>query len=93
MTHIEKNIIQTYSGFFENLSAPTKAKLLEKLMKLNVKKSKSKDDEFLKSFGAFVSEKSAEELVNEIRDSRKFRDKEIEISAAADDMLIEMTRL
>jgi len=42
------------------------------------KDKKSKESEFLKSFGAFDSDKSADELIKEIRESRKFRNKDLE---------------
>lgn len=43
----------------------------------HTKKFKNKDKEFHKSFGAFSSEKSAEEIISDIKASRKFRDKDI----------------
>jgi hypothetical protein len=36
------------------------------------KEKKSKEKDFYKSFGAFESDKSAEEMIKEIRESRKF---------------------
>jgi hypothetical protein len=77
MTTIDKNIIETYSGLFQGLSPLNKIELIEKLVKSLKLDSKSKEKEFFKSFGAFASDKPAEEIVSEIRDSRKFRDKEI----------------
>ncbi len=77
MTHAERHIVDTYSGIFENLSSISKLELLIKLAKSIRKDSKSKEKEFFKSFGAFVSEKSAEEITKEIRESRKFRVKDL----------------
>ena len=77
MTTIDKNIIETYSGLFEGLSPLNKMELIEKLVKSLKLDNKSKEKEFFKSFGAFGSDKPAEEIVSEIRESRKFRNKEI----------------
>ena len=51
--------------------------LIEKLVKSLKLDNKSKEKDFFKSFGAFASDKSAEEIVSEIRENRKFRNKEI----------------
>lgn len=77
MTTIDKNIIETYSGLFEGLSPLNKIELIEKLVKSLKLDNKSKEKEFFKSFGAFASDKSAEEIVSEIKESRKFRNKEV----------------
>ncbi|KAF2331395.1 glycosyltransferase family 1 protein [Flavobacterium daemonense] len=76
MTVTDKNILETYSNLFEGLSFSNKIELIERLTK-SLKSNKSKENNFYKSFGAFVSEKSAEEIVAEIKSSRSFRDKEI----------------
>ena len=78
MTAIDKNIIETYSGLFEGLSHVNKIELIEKLVKSLKFDNKSKEKDFFRSFGAFGSNRSAEEIISEIRDSRKFRNKEIE---------------
>ena len=77
MTHTERHIVETYSGIFDSLSAITKLELLEKLAKSIRKDTKSKEKDFFKSFGAFSSDKSSEEIVKEIKESRIFRDKEL----------------
>ena len=76
MTHAEKYIIETYSGFFDSLSSLGKIELLERLAKSLKKDNNVKEKNFFKSFGAFASEKSAEEILSEIRESRKFREKD-----------------
>ncbi len=73
MTHAEKNIIKTYSILFENLSSIGKLELLERLAKSLKKERKSNEHEFFKSFGAFASEKSAEDIIAEIKSSRRFK--------------------
>ncbi|MEO8108925.1 MAG: hypothetical protein ABI594_02785 [Ginsengibacter sp.] len=77
MNYTDKHLVEVYSGLLENLSSESKAELIESLSKsLNTKK-KHKANNFYKSFGAFASEKSAEEIIAEIKSSRKFREKEI----------------
>ncbi len=77
MTFTEKNIIENYVGLFENLNSISKLELIEKLTKSLKSESKSKESNFYKSFGAFSTEKSSDEIIAEIKSSRKFRNKEI----------------
>jgi len=78
MTVTDKYIIETYTNLFEKLSAVSKTELLEKLSNSLKSSNNSKSKDFFKSFGAFGSDKSAEEIVKEIKDSRKFVRKEIQ---------------
>jgi hypothetical protein len=77
MSYADKHIIETYSMLFDGLSALTKIELIESLTKSLKREKTLKKDNFFKSFGAFGSEKSAEEIVKEIKSSRKFRNNEI----------------
>ncbi|HEY5326119.1 MAG TPA: hypothetical protein VIJ27_03905 [Mucilaginibacter sp.] len=77
MTVANKNIIDTYSKLFEGLDSFTKLELIERLSKSLKKEKNSKDKVFFESFGAFPGDKPAEEIVNEIKGSRKFREKDI----------------
>lgn len=77
MTIADKHIIDTYSKLFEGLNPLTKIELIEKLTKSLKKEKKSKESKFLKSFGAFDSDKTADELIKEIRENRKFRNKDL----------------
>lgn len=77
MSSTDKHIIETYSMLFDGLSSLTKIELIERLTKSLKREKNSKKDTFFKSFGAFGSEKPAEEIVEEIKSSRKFRNKEI----------------
>lgn len=79
MTHAERHIVEAYSNIFEGLSSISKLELLEKLAQSIRKDSKSKEKEFFKSFGAFASEKSAEDIAKEIKESRKFREKDLKL--------------
>ncbi|MNK19099.1 hypothetical protein D3C87_373170 [compost metagenome] len=77
MTYAEKNIIKTYSNLLENLSSIGKRELLERLTKSLKREKKLKEKDFFNSFGAFSEEKSAEEIISEIKESRKFREKDL----------------
>ncbi len=79
MTYVEKNIIEIYSNLIDNLSSIGKMELLEKLRKSLNKEEISKEADFFNSFGAFSDEKSAEEIILEIKESRKFREKDLKL--------------
>jgi hypothetical protein len=79
MTYTDKHIVETYSDLFEGLSAISKIELIENLSKsLKVNKKKRAAD-FFKSFGAFASKSTAEEMIAAIRASRKFRKKSFKL--------------
>ena len=77
MSYTDKHIVETYSGLFEGLSSSSKIELIESLTKSLKKEKTTKDSKFYKSFGAFSSEKTAEEIIADIKSNRKFRNKEI----------------
>ena len=79
MTVTEKYIVETYSSLFEGLNSTSKIELLEKLTKSLRQGHKSADKEFFKSFGAFSSEKSAEEITKEIEESRNFNREDLKL--------------
>jgi hypothetical protein len=79
MTVTEKYIVETYSSLFEGLNSASKIELLEKLAKSLKKGDKTTDKEFFKSFGAFGSEKSAEEIIKEIKESRNFNREDLKL--------------
>ena len=79
MTITEKYIVDTYSHLFDGLTSGSKIELLEKLTKSLKKDHKSKEKEFFRSFGAFGSEKNAEDIVREIKQSRKFSRKDLKL--------------
>ncbi len=79
MKHAERLIVEAYSNMFENLSSVSKLELLDNLKKSLEKDSFSNEDNFFKSFGAFASDKSPEELIKEIKESRKFREKDFNL--------------
>jgi hypothetical protein len=77
MSYTDKHIVETYSGLFEGLSSLSKIELIESLSKSLKSENTKKESKFYKSFGAFASEKSAEEIIADIKSSRKFGNKEI----------------
>lgn len=70
ITEINTTIIDGYLGLLDNLSTNDKLDLISKItvsIKTDLTNIKSS---FKKAFGAFVSTKSAEEIIEEIRNSR-----------------------
>jgi hypothetical protein len=65
-------LIDNYYGLLSSLSKENKIKLIAKLSN-SINEEASKNENVVdKFFGAFKSEKSAEELIREIRESRIF---------------------
>ena len=79
MTYTDKHIVEAYSGLFEGLSSESKTELIENLSKSLEAGKKNKESNFYKSFGSFASDKSAEEIIADIKSSRRFREKEIKL--------------
>jgi len=70
--NLDTSLLENYFGLLRNLSPEIKLGLIEKLsktLKLDFTKSKSS---IQKSFGAWQSDKSAEEISAELRESRNF---------------------
>lgn len=67
---INTKIVDSYIELLNSLSTDNKLDIIERLtasIKIDLKNKKSS---FKKSFGAFEPDKSAEEIIKEIRDSR-----------------------
>ncbi len=77
MSYTDKHIINSYSNLFEGLSSDNKLGLIESLSKSLKKEKASKESQFYKSFGSFSDEKSAEEIIKEIKANRVFKKKEL----------------
>lgn len=75
MTYIDKHIVDSYSDLFEGLNSISKSALIKSLSKSLKAETKTKENLFYKSFGAFASDKSAEAVITELRDGRKFTKK------------------
>jgi len=65
-------LIDNYYGLLSSLSKENKIKLIAKLSDSIIEEATENENLIDKFFGAFKSEKSAEELIKEIRDSRTF---------------------
>ncbi len=77
MSYTDRHIVETYSGLFEGLSFLSKIELIESLSRSLKTEKSTQESNFYKSFGAFSSEKTAEEIIADIKSSRKFRNQEI----------------
>ena len=66
------NIIDSYIGLLNNLSPDSKLELISRLSQSLKSEKKPKEKSIQKLFGAFDSEKSAETIIEEIRQSRNF---------------------
>jgi len=78
MTYADKHIVDTYTSLFEGLNSMNKIELIENLSKSLKVATATTENNFYQSFGAFVSNQSAEEIIADIKESRQFRKKEIE---------------
>lgn len=72
MSSLEINIINGYVKLLENLSQDSKLELIEKLTdSLNLELN-NKENLLKEAYGAFESDKTAEEMIDELRNSRHF---------------------
>ena len=69
---INTNLIESYYAFLKNLGADSKFDLIERLSRSMKDSKKSKDDSIKSLYGAFISEHSADELIDDIRKARTF---------------------
>lgn len=67
---INTTIVDGYVGLLDNLSTNNKLDLISKLTASVKADLINKKSSFKKAFGAFDSEKTAEEIIEEIRSSR-----------------------
>jgi predicted metal-binding transcription factor (methanogenesis marker protein 9) len=65
-------LIDNYFGLLSSLSKENKLKLIAKLSNSIIDEDSENENIVDKFFGAFKSEKNAEELIKEIRESRTF---------------------
>lgn len=73
MSYANHHIVESYSNLFEGLSFLSKIELIETLSKSLKTQTTTQDERFYASFGAFSSEKSAEEIITDIKMNRKFK--------------------
>ena len=67
---INTTIVDGYIGLLDNLSPSNKLDLISKLTASVKTDLTNRKSSFKKAFGAFDSKQSAEEIINEIRNSR-----------------------
>lgn len=78
-TDISLNLVDSYFGLMKNLSDDNKLEIISKLSN-SMKSSKRNKSVSLESlYGGFASEKTADEIINEIRTSRNFRNNREEL--------------
>ncbi|MGG7662401.1 hypothetical protein [Dyadobacter sp. BHUBP1] len=63
-------LVDAYASLLGNLSADDRAALVSRLSKTGEISTRKKKATFREAFGAFISEKSAEEIIEDIRSSR-----------------------
>ena len=67
------NLVKSYFGLLTNINSESKAKLIVKLTG-TLKTTKRKGNGSVKSlYGSFVSRKSAEELIRDVKKARTFK--------------------
>lgn len=69
-SEMNSKIIEGYVGLLSNLSTTNKLDLISRLTASVKNDLSTKKSTFKNSFGAFESQKSAEEIIEEIRSSR-----------------------
>lgn len=77
MSELEKTVVASYAKAMENLIVESKVKLIALLSKPSDADEDKIDKEFWDSFGSWPSDKSAEEIIAEIRSARLFRDRDV----------------
>ena len=70
VTELNTTIVDGYVGLLDNLSTNNKLDLISRLTASVKTDLTNKKSSFRKAFGAFDSKKSAEEIIEEIRNSR-----------------------
>jgi hypothetical protein len=76
MSFTERHIVDSFATLLDGLDAESKTELIERLSKSLKTERKKNERAFFSSFGAFASSKPAEQIISDIRSSRKFRKKE-----------------
>jgi hypothetical protein len=69
---LNSHIIDGYMAFLENLSPGAKLDIISKLTQSLKSDVRPKENRFERSFGAWVGTETAEELIQDIRNSRTF---------------------
>ncbi len=79
LENLKFDLIESYLGLLENLSPDNKLELISKLsksLKSSRKKNKNSPDKSLDDLcGAFIFDKSSDELISDLKKSRNFNRK------------------
>ncbi len=70
MSTFDEKILNNYMALLEGLASPIKLKIIEQL-KESLDKKPLKKSKVISSFGMWKSNESAEEIIKDIRESRK----------------------
>lgn len=73
--HLKFNLIDSYLGLLNNLSPENKLELISKLSDSLKGSEKPSDRSVSDLYGAFISKKSADEIIIDLKDSRNFNRK------------------
>jgi len=65
-------MIDNYFGLLRSLSKENKLKLIAKLSNSMIEEVEGNENQIDRFFGAFKSDKTAEEIIQEIKESRNF---------------------
>ncbi len=79
MTVAEKQIIDTYKKLLAGLSSVSKSHILIHLTNSLEKENSLKEEAFYSSFGGFDPTESAEKIISQIKEDRKFKSKDLTI--------------
>ena len=78
MTFTERHIIESYGAMLDNLSDSGKLELIDSLNKsIGSEHRDEKSEKFFASFGGFVSDDSAEDIIIDLKNSRVFNKKNL----------------
>jgi len=72
-------LIDGYLGLLKNLSPDNKLELIARLSKSMKSTKKAKADSLKSLYGAFISEQSADDLIEDIKKARTFNRKRAEL--------------
>ncbi len=74
-TDLKFNLIDSYLGLLNNLSPDSKLELISKLSDSLKSSKKPTDKSISELYGAFISKKSADEIITDLKASRNFNRK------------------
>ncbi len=76
MSDVEKKMVAGYASMLNGLSKEAKQELIDVLSK-SITNETGSDESLDSAFSGFIPEKSAEEIIEDLRNSRQFREKDL----------------